>query len=308
MSTFSAPSAARVRQEFPARAAAYRANVKTTGAAVHPFDALRPTYTMNSRACPSTVNVSGGCPGGPRCGGADVVSAGVVGGAVVDSPPNDRRRHARRQHQDDGSGNGHRTGLRSMRRVELQFTNGRDNSSEVLKYALAHPLGRVLVLFPVGICPRPRPLSPARRVAHLYDDLRTLARARLRRAPTGHTLDTTSLVNEAWGLAQQHSLGAMDRPAFFNAAAATMRRVLVDSARARLREKRGAGPKTGSLDDVAEFLSVPEADELLLIDEALERLRVVHPRGADVVGMLGSLPASPSTTPPRPSALSTKTV
>jgi RNA polymerase sigma factor (TIGR02999 family) len=121
-------------------------------------------------------------------------------------------------------------------------------------------------------------------VARLYDDLRTLARAQLRREHTGHTLDTTSLVNEAWlRLAQQHSLGSMDRPAFFNAAAATMRRVLVDSARARLREKRGAGAATVPLDDVAEFLTLPEADELLLIDEALERLRRVHPRGADVV-------------------------
>ncbi len=128
------------------------------------------------------------------------------------------------------------------------------------------------------------PRSAADWVARLYDDLRTLARAQLRREQTGHTLDTTSLVNEAWlRLAQQHSLGPMDRPAFFNAAAATMRRVLVDSARARLRDKRGAGVIPVPLDDVAEFLSVPEADELLLIDEALERLRAVHPRGADVI-------------------------
>ena len=121
-------------------------------------------------------------------------------------------------------------------------------------------------------------------VVRLYDDLRVLARAQLRREHTGHTLDTTSLVNEAWlRLAQQHSLGAIDRPAFFNAAAATMRRILVDSARARLRDKRGSGVVAVPLDSVAEFLSIPEADELLHIDEAIDRLREVHPRGADVV-------------------------
>lgn len=121
-------------------------------------------------------------------------------------------------------------------------------------------------------------------IVRLYDDLRVLAHAQLRREQTGHTLDTTSLVNEAWlRLAQQHSLGAIDRPAFFSAAAATMRRVLVDSARARLRDKRGGGAATVPIDDVAEFLTLPEADELLLVDEALDRLRQVNPRGADVV-------------------------
>lgn len=121
-------------------------------------------------------------------------------------------------------------------------------------------------------------------VVQLYDDLRVLARSHLRREQTGHTLDTTSLVNEAWlRLAQQHSLGPIERPAFFNAAAATMRRVLVDSARARLRDKRGGGAVVVPLDAVAEFLSIPEADELLLLDDALDRLRAAHPRGADVV-------------------------
>ena len=101
---------------------------------------------------------------------------------------------------------------------------------------------------------------------------------------TGHTLSTTGLVNETYlRLAQQHSLHGLGRGEFFNAASAMMRRILVDFARARTREKRGGDSERVSLDDVVEFLSVEEAEELVALDEALERLRAVNPRGADVV-------------------------
>jgi len=66
-------------------------------------------------------------------------------------------------------------------------------------------------------------------VVQLYDDLRALAHAHLRRERTGHTLSTTGLVNEAYlRLAQQHALDGLERAEFFSAASATMRRVLVD--------------------------------------------------------------------------------
>lgn len=121
-------------------------------------------------------------------------------------------------------------------------------------------------------------------VAKLYDELKTLAHAHLRRERTGHTLSTTGLVNETWlRLAQQHSLHGLGRSEFFNAASAMMRRILVDFARARTRDKRGGGAEHVSLEDVEEFLSIEEAEELVALDEALERLRVVNPRGADVV-------------------------
>ena len=94
-------------------------------------------------------------------------------------------------------------------------------------------------------------------VVQLYDDLRVLAHAQLRLERTGHTLSTTGLVNEAYlRLAPQHSLDGLERAEFFNAASATMRRVLVDCARARLRSKRGGGAETVPLEDVEEFLSV----------------------------------------------------
>ncbi|MBC8089667.1 MAG: sigma-70 family RNA polymerase sigma factor [Phycisphaerae bacterium] len=121
-------------------------------------------------------------------------------------------------------------------------------------------------------------------VEQQYEELRRLAHAQLRRERTGHTLSTTGLVNEAYlRLAQQHSLQQLDRAEFFAAAAVTMRRILVDCARTRLRAKRGAGAETVPLDAVTEFLSVQEAEEFVALDEALERLRLVNPRGADVV-------------------------
>ena len=121
-------------------------------------------------------------------------------------------------------------------------------------------------------------------VAQLYDELKTLAHSHLRRERTGHTLSTTGLVNETYlRLAQQHSLHGLGRGEFFNAASAMMRRILVDFARARTREKRGGDSERVPLDEVVEFLSVEEAEELVALDEALERLRAVNPRGADVV-------------------------
>lgn len=118
----------------------------------------------------------------------------------------------------------------------------------------------------------------------LYDELRTLAHAHLRRERTGHTLSTTGLVNETYlRLAQQHSLQGLGRREFFNAASAMMRRILVDFARTRTRFKRGAGADLVPLDEVESFLSVDEAEELVALDDALERLRQVNPRGAEVV-------------------------
>ena len=131
-------------------------------------------------------------------------------------------------------------------------------------------------------------------VAGMYEELRALAHAHLRRERAGHTLGTTGLVNEAYlRLAGQTALDAADRTRFFGAASNTMRRVLVDHARRRTRLKRGAGEVFVSLDDAAgpladgavadALLSEQEADELLALDDALDRLAAVNPRGGAVV-------------------------
>jgi len=129
-------------------------------------------------------------------------------------------------------------------------------------------------------------------IARLYDELRTLARAQLRRERTGHTLDTTALVNEAYlRLVQQGNIDPSDRTRFFTIAATTMRRVLVDHARRRLRHKRGDGAVLVPLDDAEaavlvgddSWFSDDEAQELLALDEALERLAIRNARASAVV-------------------------
>ena len=123
-----------------------------------------------------------------------------------------------------------------------------------------------------------------RLVPLLYDDLRRLARQRLRSEREGHTLDTAALVNEAYlRLVDQRRIAAGDRSEFFAAASHTMRRVLVDYARTRKRDKRGGGVAPLPLEAVEEFLTERAADETLALDEALERLEAVKPRAARVV-------------------------
>jgi RNA polymerase sigma factor (TIGR02999 family) len=121
-------------------------------------------------------------------------------------------------------------------------------------------------------------------IAQHYDELRSIARGLLRRERVGHTLDTGGLVNEAWlRLAAQSELSEPERARFFAIAVTTMRRILVDYARARLRHKRGAGAAMVSLDDAELLLTTAEADHLVVLDEALERLEAVSPRSAEVV-------------------------
>jgi RNA polymerase sigma factor (TIGR02999 family) len=121
-------------------------------------------------------------------------------------------------------------------------------------------------------------------IAQHYDELRSIARGLLRRERIGHTLDTGGLVNEAWlRLAARSGLSQPERTRFFAIAVTTMRRILVDHARARLTQKRGAGASAVQLDDEAMLLSTEEADHLLVLDEALERLQLKSPRSAEVV-------------------------
>ena len=121
-------------------------------------------------------------------------------------------------------------------------------------------------------------------VPRLYDELRILARAMLRRERTDLSLGNTAVVHEAWlRLAAQHSLGEQDTGRFFAIASVTMRRVLVDHARRRRRLKRGGNESDVPLDEVEPFLTETEADELVALDDALERLVLVNPRAAEVV-------------------------
>lgn len=121
-------------------------------------------------------------------------------------------------------------------------------------------------------------------VPRLYDELKMLAHSYLHRERKTLTLATTALVHEAWlRLATQHGLGAGDTGRFFAIASTTMRRILVDHARMRKREKRGGGVAPVPLEAADISMSPEEAEELVVLDDALERLAGVNGRAAEVV-------------------------
>ena len=122
--------------------------------------------------------------------------------------------------------------------------------------------------------------------ALLYEDLRRLARARLRQHQTMTLLDTTSLVHEAYlKLVGAQSLAVEDRHHFFAYAARVMRSVIVDFARARLTERRGGDAEHVVLDtEMLGQIAAPENDTLR-VHEALQMLEQADPRLAQVVEM-----------------------
>ena len=109
-------------------------------------------------------------------------------------------------------------------------------------------------------------------IACVYRELKTLAAVYMRRERSDHTLQPTALVNEAYlRLTGQNTVAWQDRAHFFAVAARVMRRILVDYARNRLAQKRGAAANAISLDEAIIF--TPErSSELLALDEALDRL------------------------------------
>jgi RNA polymerase sigma-70 factor, ECF subfamily len=118
----------------------------------------------------------------------------------------------------------------------------------------------------------------------VYEELRRLARAYLRREPAGHSLQTTALVNEAYmRLVDYKRMEWRNRAHFFAVSAQLMRRILVEYAR-RHNLKRGGGVQHVSLEAVAEVGSGRAAD-LLALDEALKALARLDSRKAQVIEM-----------------------
>ena len=117
----------------------------------------------------------------------------------------------------------------------------------------------------------------------VYDELRRLARARMAHLPPGNTLQPTALVHEAYAcLVGREDPGWDTRGHFFAAAAQAMRQVLVDQARRKKTLKRGGDRKRIDLEDFNAPLACP-VDDVLALDEALERLAGDDPRKAQVV-------------------------
>jgi RNA polymerase sigma factor (TIGR02999 family) len=118
----------------------------------------------------------------------------------------------------------------------------------------------------------------------VYDELRKLAASRMAQERSGHTLQPTALVHEAWlRLGGEEQPEWNNRGHFFSAAAEAMRRILVDRARRRLTAKRGDG--VVPLDLAAMEISIPTQDDdgLLRIHEALDKLSLVDPQKAELV-------------------------
>jgi RNA polymerase sigma factor (TIGR02999 family) len=118
----------------------------------------------------------------------------------------------------------------------------------------------------------------------VYAELHRIAEAAMRHERSGHTLQPTLLVNEAFmRLIGQERSAWENRAQFFALAAQTIRRILVDHARARRRVKRDHGMRVTLSEDVAE---APQRSlDLLALDEALTQLEALSPRQARVVEM-----------------------
>ena len=118
----------------------------------------------------------------------------------------------------------------------------------------------------------------------VYQELRRLAAHKMANEASGHTLQPTALVHEAYlrlvGSSQPQQWDG--RGHFFAAAAEAMRRILVDRAREKQALKRGGDLKRVDLDAVELPSPMPD-DELLALDEALDRLSTVDTRAADMV-------------------------
>jgi RNA polymerase sigma factor (TIGR02999 family) len=117
----------------------------------------------------------------------------------------------------------------------------------------------------------------------VYDELRRIAHHRLRAEQTGHTLDTTGLVHEAYlRLVGGAVLEFESRAHLLAIAAQAMRHVLIDSAVSRKAQKRGGGNVPLSL-DAAPIIAETRSEDLLALDEALRRLTAIDERQGRVV-------------------------
>lgn len=118
----------------------------------------------------------------------------------------------------------------------------------------------------------------------VYEELRRLARYRMRKEASNHTLNPTALVHEAYiRLVADESVNWDGRSHFFAAAAEAMRRILIDNARRRKSLKRGGEMRQRQLADDDAIVDLDDIDELLDLDAAITKLAAVEPELAKLV-------------------------
>jgi RNA polymerase sigma factor (TIGR02999 family) len=128
------------------------------------------------------------------------------------------------------------------------------------------------------------PSAADRLLPVVYGELRRLAAGYLKRERTGHTLQATALVNEAWMKLAGQNAPWQNRAHFLGVAAEAMRRILVDHARRRQARKRGGGDLRVTLTEGIAAGPANEVD-LVRLDEALSRLAALDERQARMVTM-----------------------
>lgn len=115
----------------------------------------------------------------------------------------------------------------------------------------------------------------------IYDDLRRIAAQHLKSERSGHTLQATALVNEAFAQLAEAEMDYQDRAHFLAVAARMMRHILTDSGRARRSLKRGGGVPPVTL--VEDRVAYSPATDIVDLDDALEKLSKIDERKSDVL-------------------------
>src|SRR3954452_9200097 len=117
----------------------------------------------------------------------------------------------------------------------------------------------------------------------VYNELRRMAAHKMSAERPSHTLQPTALVHEAWlKLVDSPAQSWQNRAHFFGAAAEAMRRILIASARRKLTQRRGARAAHLNVDEI-EIAGPEPDDQLLAVDDALDRFAALEPRQAELV-------------------------
>jgi RNA polymerase sigma factor (TIGR02999 family) len=117
----------------------------------------------------------------------------------------------------------------------------------------------------------------------VYNELRRLAAHKMANEPAGLTLQPTALVHEAWlKLVDKPNQSWQNRAHFFGAAAEAMRRILIARARRKGRQRRGSGAQHLDVDELEIASPVPD-DQLLALNEAIDRFSALEPQQAELV-------------------------
>jgi RNA polymerase sigma factor (TIGR02999 family) len=121
-------------------------------------------------------------------------------------------------------------------------------------------------------------------LALVYEDLRRLATHRMSNEAQGHTLQPTALVHEAWMrlVGSNGEAQFQNRAHFFAAAAEAMRRILIDRARRKHAARHGGGQQRMAIQEL-DLASPAEGDQLLAVNDALDKLAVEHKVEAELV-------------------------